>query len=312
MPVFRLRVFLAAVAAVLSVFSGSVHAVEVTDATGRTVTVSDTSRVLAIGGSVTEILYALGLQEQIIAVDTTSVHPPEALASKPNVGYMRALSAEGVLSLNPTLILALEGAGPPEVIEVLQKASVQFIAVRDEPTAVGAINKIRFISEVMSVPEKGRTLALAVEAELELLGKAIASLPQRRSVLFVLSLSNGRPLVSGANTVADGVLALAGADNAITQFDGFKPVSDEAIIAGAPHAILMMRHIVATTPAEDVFALDALAATPAGEARRLISMDGQYLLGFGPRTARAARDLANRLYPEYELPEFEKEPVESQ
>ena len=305
MSVFRLSLLLAAAAFFLGVPAPGVHAVEVTDATGRTVTVTDTSRVLAVGGSVTEILYALGLQDQIIAVDTTSVYPREALADKPNVGYMRSLSAEGVLSLNPTLILALEGAGPPNVIDVLQKASVQFIAVRDDPTATGAVDKIRFISRVMGVREPGEKLALSVETQLKHLEQAVARLPHRQSVLFVLSLSNGRPMVSGANTSAHGILALAGADNAITQFDGFKPVSDEAIIAGAPDAILMMRHVAATTKADDLFALDALAVTPAGEARRLISMDGQYLLGFGPRTARAARDLANELYPESRVPELE-------
>jgi len=262
----------------------------------------DTSRIIAIGGSVTEIIYALGLQDRLVAVDTTSVYPPDALATKPNVGYMRALSAEGVLSLNPTMILALEGAGPPNVIEVLKKASVSFVAVSDDPTAAGVGAKIRFVAKVMGAADKGEALAQRVDADFERLRKSLSGVSSRKKVLFVLSLANGRPLVSGVDTPAHGILELAAADNAITQFDGFRPASDEAIIAGAPDAVLMMRRVSASSSPDEVFSLAALAATPAARSKRLIAMRGQYLLGFGPRTAHAAWDLANRLYPELELP----------
>ena len=266
---------------------------------------ADTSRVIAIGGSVTEIVYALGLQDRLIAVDTTSVHPSNALATKPNVGYMRALSAEGVLSLNPTMILALEGAGPPNVIEVLKKASVSFVSVSDDPTAEGVSAKIRFVAKVMGAADRGEALAQRVDAEFAGLRKSLSAVSSRKRVLFVLSLANGRPLVAGVDTPAHGILKLAAADNAITQFDGFRPASDEAIIAGAPDAILMMRRVSASASPEQVFSLAALAATPAARSKNLIAMSGQYLLGFGPRTAHAAWDLANRLYPEQELPVLE-------
>lgn len=299
-------------ALVLSLPAPSAHSAEFVDAAGRTVEVTDTSRVLAIGGSVTEILYALGLEDRIAAVDTTSVHPPQALATKPNVGYMRALSAEGVLSLNPTLILSVEGAGPPNVIEVLQKAAVPFVSVKDEPTAEGVVNKIRFVADVMGVSDSGRELAAKVEDELQRLSQVVASLERRKRVLFVLSLSGGRPMVAGTETKVQGILELAGALNAIEDFEGFKPASDEALLAGAPDAILMMDHVSAQTPADDVFAIAALAATPAGENKVLISMGGQYLLGFGPRIAHAARDLANRLYPEHNVPDLESGPTGAQ
>ena len=73
------------------------HAATVTDATGRPIEVTDASRIVSIGGAVTEILYALGLDKNIVAIDTTSLYPPQALQEKPNVGYMRQLSPEGVL-----------------------------------------------------------------------------------------------------------------------------------------------------------------------------------------------------------------------
>ena len=98
--------------------------ITVTDAAGRPVAISDPSRIVAVGGAVTEILYALGLEQRVIAVDTTSVYPPRALAEKPSVGYMRQLSPEGVLGLGPSLVLAAEGSGPKETVAVLEAASI--------------------------------------------------------------------------------------------------------------------------------------------------------------------------------------------
>lgn len=292
--------------AVLSGRSGLAETVRITDATGREVTVTDASRVLAIGGSITEILYALGLEQNIAAVDTTSVYPPEALATKPNVGYMRALSAEGVLSLNPSLILSLEGAGPPNVIEVLRKADVPFVSVRDEPTAEGIIHKIRFISEVMNAQDRGERLAASVSARLAELDKAVSGVSERKSVLFILSVTDGRLLVAGRDTEAEGILSLAAADNAMTEIQGYKPVSREAVVLAAPDALLMMSHMAKQYPPDEVFAIDAVANTPAGRSRSLIVMGGQYLLGFGPRTPSAAWDLAAGLYKDAlpEPPEF--------
>ena len=111
------------------------HAVTVRDAAGRNVEVKDASRIVSVGGAVTEILYALGLADRIVAVDTTSLFPAEALKQKPNVGYMRALSAEGVLGLNPSLVLAIDGAGPKETIAVLEAATVPLVRVPDRYTA---------------------------------------------------------------------------------------------------------------------------------------------------------------------------------
>jgi iron complex transport system substrate-binding protein len=118
-------------------------------------------------------------------------------------------------------------------------------------------------------------------------------------VLFVLSLVNGRAMVAGNNTAANGIIRMAGAVNAITSYDGYKPVSAEAIIAAKPDVILAMdRAGPGTVNAETVFSNPAFAATPAGAGRRFFAMDALYLLGFGPRTARAARDLAAKLYPD--------------
>ncbi|MFD2181596.1 heme/hemin ABC transporter substrate-binding protein [Rhodoplanes azumiensis] len=269
----------------------------VTDATGRDVGVTDARRIVSIGGSVTEILYALGLDARVVAVDTTSIHPPSALQDKPNVGYMRQLSPEGILAMSPSLVLALDGSGPPEALAVLRAAKVPFVQVPDRFTPDGILDKIRLVAAAAGEPRRGDCLAAAVAQELSSLatpaGPRAAGRPPR--VLFVLSFVNERAMVAGRDTAADGIIRMAGATNAMADFAGYKPVGDEAIIAAQPDVVLTMERPGQTFTAEAVLSRPAFVMTPAGAAKAFVSMNGQYLLGFGPRTALAVRDLAERL-----------------
>lgn len=271
--------------------------VTVRDAAGRSVTIKDAGRIVSVGGSVTEILYALGLEQRVVAVDTTSIYPARAAAEKPNVGYMRQLSAEGVLGLGPSLVLAAEGSGPKGTIAVLEAASIPFVQVPDQFTGEGIIEKIRLIAQATGTVERGECLAKLVATDLAALAALRARIAQPRKALFVLSFVNGRPMVGGRATAADGIIKLAGAVNAVSEYEGYKPVSDESVIAVRPDAILAMERASHRLDAQTVFEHPAFATTPAASQRALISMDGLYLLGFGPRSARAARDLAVTLYP---------------
>jgi len=284
--------------AVVAATAAMADPVTVRDASGRMVTIGDTSRIVSIGGAVTEILYALGMEKAIVAVDTTSLYPPQALAQKPNVGYMRQLSPEGVLGLAPSVIIAIEGAGPRETITVLEAARVPLFLVPDPYTGEGIVQKIRMIAGAVSVPERGECLAAAVQTELAALQALRARIGRPVRVLFVLSFVNGRAMVAGGKTAADGIIRMAGAVNAITEFEGYKPISDEAVVAARPDAVLVMERSGADPlTTKDVFGHAAFSVTPAAASKSLISMNGLYLLGFGPRSARAARDLAVELYP---------------
>lgn len=99
-------------------------------------------RIVSAGGAVTEVLYALDRGPEIVGVDSTSQHPPEALSTKANIGYLRALGAEGVLSLKPSLVLAAEGAGPPDVLRIIEGAGVPLVRVPDDPTPRGVMRRI--------------------------------------------------------------------------------------------------------------------------------------------------------------------------
>lgn len=253
-------------------------------------------RIVAIGGSLTEIVYALGQQDRLIARDTTSVFPREAL-KLPDVGYMRALSPEGVLSVDPDLILTLEGAGPPEAMDVIRSASVPVVTVPESFDRDGVLAKVEAVGEALGVEDEAAELATRIDADLRAAEEAASGDGDPARVLFILSMEGGRVMASGTGTAADGMIRLAGGENAITDYPGYKQLTDEAIVTAAPDVILMMDRGGNLDPTPvDLSNQPALAATPAAEAGRVIRMDGAYLLGFGPRTADAAKELAAKLH----------------
>ncbi|MBS9478324.1 heme/hemin ABC transporter substrate-binding protein [Ancylobacter radicis] len=277
-------------------------------ATARAQTPPDTGRVVAIGGAVTEILYALGLGERVVAVDTSSTYPPQALKEKPNVGYIRALSPEGVLSVGPSLIIALDGAGPPDAVTVLKAAAIPVETIPEARDPATVIANIRRVAALMGVTERGEEVAGAVERDFATLAALRARITTPRSAAFVLSASGTAPVVGGAHTSADAMFALAGVENAMRAINGYKPAVDEAILGAEPYAILLMQDRNHALTDETVAAMPAFAGSPAATAKRLYRMDGGYLLAFGPRTPQAARDLAALIYPELDLPPMPAHP----
>lgn len=254
-------------------------------------------RIVSVGGAVTEILYRLGHDGEIVGVDTTSQYPADALKTKANVGYVRALGAEGILSLNPSLVITIDGAGPPDAIRLVEQAGVPIVRVPDTPSPDGIVRRIREVAKAVEEGDQGEALVREVEGGFARLAENRSMVKRPIRTLFILSLQNGRPMVGGRGTTAHAMLALAGAENAASSLEGWKPLSDEGLIAAAPEAIVMMEHGPGGK-AQDPFELPAFTATPAAVDRRLVVMDGLYLLGFGPRTPQAAQDLMAALHPQ--------------
>lgn len=259
-------------------------------------------RLVSIGGVVTEILFALGAGDRIVAVDSTSSYPPEADAL-PDVGYIRQLVAEPIIALEPSLVLILDGAGPPTTVEQLQAAKVPIRTVPDDPTALGIAEKIRIVGDAVGLGPEGRALADRVDGELARLAGEISAVEERPSVLFVLAASNGRLLAAGDGTSAAGIIELAGGRNAIVGFEDYRPLSAEAAVAAEPDLLLFMdRTLDEMGGMAGVLARPELALTPAAQAGRVKAMDGLLLLGFGPRTPQAVRELAAAIHPGLALP----------
>nr|WP_233280483.1 hemin ABC transporter substrate-binding protein [Devosia rhizoryzae] len=260
---------------------------------------ADTSRLVSIGGSLTEIIYALGEEGRLVARDQTATYP-EAVNALPDVGYMRQLAPEGVLSVSPTALLVLEGSGPPDALDVLSHAGVAYQTVPESYSAEGVVAKVRAVGEVLGVADKAETLAAELETEFAALKDHNAAITEPKRVLFILSNQGGQIQASGTGTAADGIIALAGAVNAVTEYPGYKALSEEAITEAAPDVIVMMDR-GGDHGASDSELLEhpAIALTPAGQNKAIYRLDGAYLLGFGPRTADAATELSGLIYGEH-------------
>ncbi|MCQ0987055.1 heme/hemin ABC transporter substrate-binding protein [Jiella marina] len=259
---------------------------------------SDPQRIVSVGGAVTEIVYALGHGDAIVGVDSTSTYPPEARA-KPDVGYMRQLSAEGVIALQPDLLLIEQGSGPAEALSLLKASGVPVITVPSGHEAGALRSKIATVAEALGEEEAGAELGQTVMDELASLKADLEAIEDRKRVLFILSLADGRPTAGGSGTGADAMIEMAGGLNVFADVEGYKRLSSESVATLRPEVIVMMdRGTAAEHGSTDPFAIPALAASPAGEAEALIRMDALFLLGFGPRTPAAARELAAKLYPE--------------
>ena len=258
-------------------------------------TFADTSRLVSIGGSLTEIVFALGEEKRLVARDQTALFPEAALAL-PDVGYMRQLAPEGVLSVSPTALLVLEGSGPPEALEVLSHAGVDYQTVPESYSAEGVVAKIRAVGEALGVADKAEAYASEIAQQFADLAARTAAITEPKRVLFVLSTDGGKIQASGTGTAADGILKLAGAVNAIDDYAGYKALTEEAIIDAAPDVILMMdRGGDHGATDSELLGNPAIALTEAGKNNAIIRMEGAYLLGFGPRTAAAAGELADTL-----------------
>ncbi|WP_071795176.1 heme/hemin ABC transporter substrate-binding protein [Natronohydrobacter thiooxidans] len=255
-------------------------------------------RVVVVGGGLAEIVYALGQEHRLVGRDTTASFPPEVEAL-PDVGYMRALSPEGLLALDPDLILASEGSGPAETVQIMQAASVPFVQITEDPSLDAVLERVRTVAAQLDAEPEAAALIARLEAEFASLRAAAEAVTTPKRVMFVLSAQGGRINAAGRDTGASAMIELAGGVNAFADFAGYRLLSDEAITAAAPEVILMMDrggdHAISDA---EILAHPALGLTPAAETGAVIRMNGIYLLGFGPRTAEAGQDLHSALYAE--------------
>jgi iron complex transport system substrate-binding protein len=270
-------------------------AVTLTDATGAEVTIADTSRIVTVGGTVTEVVFALGLGDQVVAVDTSSTYPPEATQLE-KIGYQRQLAAEGVLALEPSVILISTEAGPPEAVEQLKSADVPVLVAELDHSVDGAKQFIRTLAQALSRTEQGEELIAQIDRDLEEAGQIAGQITNPPRVLFLYARGANTVNAAGTGTSAEEIITLAGGVNAITEFEDYKPLTAESAAAAAPDVILMFESgLESLNGVDGLLQVPGILQTPAGQSQRIIAMDGLYLTGFGPRLGAAARDLAQQL-----------------
>ena len=252
-------------------------------------------RLVAAGGAVTEIIHALGQGDRLVGSDISSLWP-EDVKRLPRIGYLRTLSAEGILALHPDMLVTTPEAGPPATLEHLRAGQVRIETIPGGFTPESVETKLNRVAAALGQPERGRQLIDRFRGEWDQTRASVATLPGKPRVLFVLAHTGGSPMVAGRNTAADAMIQLARAENAGAAFDGYKPLTAEAAAMANPDVILITDEGVQELGGlEALWSNTALRLTPAGKHRRAVSMDSLYLLGFGPRLPAAVRDLATRL-----------------
>jgi len=251
-----------------------------------------TARVVVAGGALTEIAFALGAGDRLIGTDTTSTFPAEA-DRLPKIGYFRSLSTEGILSLNPTLLIATDQAGPPTVISQLMATRLDVRLIPETFDPSGVPDKVRQVADALQLSKRGELLAAEISRDLHLLRESGAPRARSPAVLFLMSVADGKLLAAGAGTAADAMIRLAGGRNSLSGMTGYKPLSAEAALAAAPDVLLLPQHTLqalgGVAGIQQVPQLQYLHAVRKG---RVVAMDLMYLLGLGPRVAKAGRDLA--------------------
>jgi iron complex transport system substrate-binding protein len=284
-----------------AVESAPVLPARVTDKDGRTVVVRDVSRIVPLNGDLAETVFTLGLTKNVVGVDTSATYPPKAVEKLPRIGYQRTLSAEGILSLRPTVVVGSPAAGPPAVIEQLRTAGVAVVIIPELKGINAGPRKLRLLGKALGVPKRGERLAKQVESQITIARREVASTDGKPRVAFLYLRGTQVQMIGGMESGADAMIAAAGGHDVGVEagIQGFKPFSAESLVAARPDVLLLLSAGLQSVGGVDgLLRMPGVAQTPAGKARRIVHYDDLLLLGLGPRTGKALRLLIRGLHPE--------------
>lgn len=272
-----------------------------TGSDGVEVTIEDLSRVVSIGSAVTETIFALDAAENLVAVDESSIYPEET-TNYTKTSFTRSLSAEGLLSLSPSVILASAAAGPEPVVQQIRATGIPLLKLTADETVEGAYERIRQLGQIFNKEEAANQIIQNIQNDLDRALAAQEGLFEKPTVLFIYARGGNMLMVAGEKTSAKTMIELAGGVNAFDSFEGFKPLTAEAVVEANPDVILMMESGIESVGGKaGVLQAPGVSLTDAAKNDRIYSMEGIYLLNFGPRTGQAVLDLMAKFHPGIEL-----------
>ena len=242
-------------------------------------------RIVSLNGAITEIICALGKQNEIVGVDVTSTFPSDLKAQ--DLGHVRSISIESLLALKPTLILATEKDVNPELTKRLKASGIKTCIIKQDFSINGTQKMIQDVADALQI-QKTQFLSQKINTDLSKL-KSMKSQPK---ILFIYARGAGTLMVAGQKTPVEAMMQLAGGKNAVQGFEDYKPLTPEALITANPDEILFFdKGLQSLGGVEGALKIEGIKQKTAGKNRKIISLDGALLSGFGPRVGEAVVQL---------------------
>ncbi|MDM2928769.1 ABC transporter substrate-binding protein [Citrobacter sp. Cm046] len=252
-------------------------------------------RLVAAGGSLTELIYAIGAGSNVVGVDETTSYPPET-AALPHIGYWKQLSSEGILSLHPDSFITWQDAGPQIVLDQLRAQKVNVVTLPRVPATVEQMYaNIHELAKTLQMPEQGDALVKRIHQRLDRVQQSVAAKKAPVKAMFILSAGGSAPQVAGKGSVADAILTLAGAQN-VASHAQYKSYSAESLIAANPQVIVVTSQMV-DGDLNRLSAIAGITRTAAWKNQRIVTIDQALILGMGPRVADAVEALHQQFWP---------------
>ncbi|QXI39195.1 heme/hemin ABC transporter substrate-binding protein [Pseudomonas xantholysinigenes] len=258
-------------------------------------------RWVSAGGALSEWISALGGEQRLVGVDTTSQHP-ESLKTLPSIGYQRQLSAEGILSLRPDVLVGTEEMGPPPVLAQIRKAGVR-VELFSSKAEIDAVDEnLKHLGALLGSQQKAAELADDYRQQLAQLHKQVEQAQagqQAPGVLLLVGHAGAKPMIAGQGTAGDWVVRQAGGRN-LADHQGYKNFSVEALAALNPDVVVFSDRALSGEQALQALIKEnpALATSRAVRDKRLVSLDPTLLVGgLGPRLPATLHELAASFYP---------------
>lgn len=250
----------------------------------------DEQRLITAGGTVTEIVFEMGLGEQVIAVDQSSTYPAKA-QKLPSVGYYRDLAAEGILSQQPDRLLLLEGSGRQAVLEQLQRTGVQMKVYKKPHSVTDLTELVTELGDDLNRQREAQQLNERINADMQLLQKLDSGKNPMRGML-ILSAGQRGVVIAGKGTMAELMFDYAGVKNLGSTHNGYKPVNLEALIIQEPEFMVVPSHVIYSLGGKKAFCdLPLIRELPVAKNCRVLVMDGLLAMGMTPRVAKGIKQL---------------------
>ena len=259
-------------------------------------------RWVSAGGALSEWVSALGAESKLVGVDTTSQHP-ESLKSLPSIGYQRQLSAEGILSLKPDVLIGTDEMGPPPVLAQIRSAGVPVEMFSAQADLASLEATLKHLGRLLGDEAQAAQLFEDYQQQLQTHQQQVTrikALHEAPGVLLLLGNAGGKPLIAGKDTAADWLLTHAGGHNLATH-TGYKPFSVEALAGLNPQVLVFADRSLTGEQARKALMKEnpILASIRAAKNGRVYELDPTLLVGgLGPRLPASLKQLTAEFYPE--------------